>query len=103
MGWYSGRSRQPTKITDTTKPEISTGHPITKAFLPHQRVTKEVKAMEKEQLAKTVKALRRRQMCVRESISILRRQWQEDQKTLEELMPEVIAAGLTVQFEINEP
>jgi len=27
-------------------PEISAGHPITKAFLPHQRVTTEGKAME---------------------------------------------------------
>lgn len=30
----------------TSKPEISAGHPITKAFLPHQRVTTEGKAME---------------------------------------------------------
>ncbi|MGN7912682.1 hypothetical protein [Enterobacter sp. 22466] len=74
-----------------------------KAFLPHQRVTTEGKAMDKEQLAETVKALRRRQLCVRESISILRRQWQADQKTLEELMPEAVAAGLTVQLEIDEP
>lgn len=28
-------------------PEISAGHPITKAFLPHQRVTIEGKAMHK--------------------------------------------------------
>ncbi|MGM8664672.1 hypothetical protein [Enterobacter hormaechei] len=27
-------------------PEISAGHPITKAFLPHQRVTTEGKGME---------------------------------------------------------
>lgn len=59
--------------------------------------------MEKEQLAETMKRLRRRQMCVRESIEILRRQWQEDQKTLEELLPEAIAAGFTVQIEFNEP
>ncbi|HCM9412599.1 TPA: hypothetical protein N5N61_001884 [Enterobacter hormaechei subsp. steigerwaltii] len=59
--------------------------------------------MDKEQLAETVKALRRRQLCVRVSISILRRQWQADQKMLEELMPEAVAAGLTVQLEIDEP
>lgn len=59
--------------------------------------------MDKEQLAETVKALRRRQLCVRESISILRRQWKADQKTLEELMPEAIAAGLAIQLEIDEP
>lgn len=29
----------------TSKPEFSTGHPIAKAFLPHQRVTTEGKAM----------------------------------------------------------
>ncbi|MEG5533494.1 hypothetical protein [Enterobacter ludwigii] len=29
----------------TSKPEISAGHPIAKAFLPHQRVTTEGKAM----------------------------------------------------------
>ncbi|WP_216674650.1 hypothetical protein, partial [Enterobacter hormaechei] len=29
----------------TSKPEISAGHPITKAFLPHQRVTTEGKTM----------------------------------------------------------
>ncbi|ENK7135383.1 hypothetical protein AB3Y72_000851 [Enterobacter roggenkampii] len=58
--------------------------------------------MDKEQLAETVKALRR-QLCVRVSISILRRQWQADQKTLEELMPEAVAAGLTVKLEIDEP
>lgn len=59
--------------------------------------------MDKEQLSETVKALRRRQICIRESISILRRQWQQDQKTLEELMPEAITAGLAVQLEIDEP
>lgn len=59
--------------------------------------------MDKVQMAETLKALRRRQMCVRESIAILRRQWREDQKTLEELMPEAIAAGLAVQLEIDEP
>ncbi|WP_163305474.1 hypothetical protein [Enterobacter ludwigii] len=59
--------------------------------------------MDKEQLSETVKALRRRQICIRESISILRRQWQQDQKTLEELMPDAITAGLAVQLEIDEP
>ena len=38
-----------TKVTTrcgaSSKPEFSTGHPITKAFLPHQRVTTEGKAM----------------------------------------------------------
>ncbi|WP_316376400.1 hypothetical protein [Enterobacter hormaechei] len=96
-----------TKVTTrcgaSSKPEFSTGHPITKAFLPHQRVTTEGNAMDKEQLNRTVNALRRRQLCVRESISILRRQWQADQKTLEELMPEAVAAGLAVQLEIDEP
>lgn len=59
--------------------------------------------MDKKQMEETIKALRRRQMCVRESISILRRQWREDQKTLQELMSEAVAAGLNVQLEINEP
>lgn len=59
--------------------------------------------MDKKQMEDTLKALRRRQMCVRESISILRRQWRADQKTLEELMPEAIAAGFAVQLEIDEP
>ncbi len=59
--------------------------------------------MDKEQLAETVKSLRRRQLCVRESISILRRQWQAVQKTLEELIPEAVAAGLAVQLEIDKP
>lgn len=59
--------------------------------------------MDKKQMEETIKALRRRQMCVRESISILRRQWREDQKTLLELMPEAVVAGLNVQLEINEP
>lgn len=40
-----------TKVTTrcgaSSKPEFSTGHPITKAFLPHQRVTTEGKAMRK--------------------------------------------------------
>lgn len=67
------------------------------------RVTTEGEGMDKVQMAETLKALRRRQMCVRESIAILRRQWREDQKTLEELMPEAIAAGLAVQLEIDEP
>lgn len=59
--------------------------------------------MNKDQLEITLKSLRRRQVCVRESIQILRRQWRADQRTLEELMPEAVAAGLTVQLEINEP
>lgn len=59
--------------------------------------------MEKEVLEETLKRLRRRQMCVRESIAILRRQWREDQKTLEELMPEAITAGFCVQMETDEP
>lgn len=59
--------------------------------------------MDKEQLSATLKSLRRRQMCVRESIAILRRQWREDQKTLAELMPEAVATGLVVQLEIDEP
>ncbi len=59
--------------------------------------------MEKAVLEETLKRLRRRQMCVRESIAILRRQWREDQKTLEELMPEAITAGFSVQMEIDEP
>ena len=66
-------------------------------------VTTEGKRMDKEQMGEALKALRRRQICVRESISILRRQWREDQKTLEELMPEAIGAGLSVQLEIDEP
>ena len=59
--------------------------------------------MDKAVLAETIKALRKRQLCVRESIAILRRQWREDQKTLEELMPEAITAGFSVQMEIDEP
>lgn len=59
--------------------------------------------MDKAVLAETIKGLRKRQMCVRESIAILRRQWREDQKTLEELMPEAITAGFSIQMEIDEP
>ncbi|EFH4810827.1 hypothetical protein F9385_19185 [Escherichia coli] len=45
-----------TKVTTrcgaSSKPEFSTGHPITKAFLPHQRVTTEGKAMRKVRCVK---------------------------------------------------
>ncbi|MFY7224258.1 hypothetical protein [Enterobacter cloacae complex sp. IR5459] len=34
----------------TSKPEISAGHPIAKAFLPHQRVTTEGKGMSDKQV-----------------------------------------------------
>ncbi|HDF8568016.1 TPA: hypothetical protein PEO98_002168 [Enterobacter hormaechei subsp. hoffmannii] len=41
-----------TKVTTrcgaSSKPEISAGHPITKAFLPHQRVTTEGKGMDEK-------------------------------------------------------
>lgn len=59
--------------------------------------------MTKEELQKTIKNLRRRQICVRVSIDLLRGQWREDQKTLQELMVEAIDAGIQVQMETDEP
>lgn len=40
------------ELMGISKPEISTGHPIAKAFLPHQRVTTEGKAMRKVRCVK---------------------------------------------------
>ena len=59
--------------------------------------------MDKDELEKTIKQLRRRQIVVRESIAILRQQWRKDQETLQELLPEAVTSGLAVTLDIDEP
>lgn len=59
--------------------------------------------MDKETLKNIIQGLRRRQFACRASIDILRKQWNDDQKTLQELTPEAVRAGIVVNLEINEP
>lgn len=54
-------------------------------------------------LEKRIKELRRRQVCVRESIEILRKQWRDDQKELAKLAPQAIRSGICVNLEMSEP
>ena len=41
-------------------------------------------------IEKRIKELRRRQVCIRESIEILRKQWRDDQEELAKLAPQAI-------------
>ena len=54
-------------------------------------------------LEKRIKKLRRRQVCVRESIEILRKQWRDDQEELAKLAPQAIRSGISVDLEMSEP
>lgn len=54
-------------------------------------------------IEKRIKELRKRQVCVRESIEILRKQWRDDQEELIKLVPERIASGISINIEMSEP
>ncbi|HIC1467017.1 TPA: hypothetical protein ACWZ76_004322 [Klebsiella pneumoniae] len=54
-------------------------------------------------IEKRIKELRKRQVCVRESIEILRKQWRDDQEELEKLVPQAVRSGLNINLEISEP
>jgi len=101
-----------TPMLDTLRGRKSTGrHKASNAGDQHRPPHSQIfhsgdagdEEMTKEELQKTIKNLRRRQICVRVSIDLLRGQWREDQKTLQELMVEAIDAGIQVQMETDEP
>lgn len=54
-------------------------------------------------IEKRIKELRRRQVCVRESIEILRKQWRDDQEELVKLAPQAVRSGFSIDLEISEP
>ncbi|WLJ70293.1 hypothetical protein BU9_CDS0059 [Klebsiella phage Kpn BU9] len=54
-------------------------------------------------LEKRIKELRRRQVCVRESIEILRKQWRDDQEELAKLAPQAVRSGFSIDLELSEP
>ena len=54
-------------------------------------------------IEKRIKELRKRQVCIRESIEILRKQWRDDQEELEKLVPQAVRSGLNINLEISEP
>lgn len=54
-------------------------------------------------IEKRIKELRKRQVCVRESIEILRKQWRDNQEELEKLVPQAVRSGLNINLEISEP
>lgn len=53
-------------------------------------------------IEKRIKELRKRQVCIRESIEILRKQWRDDQAELEKLVPQAVRSGLNINLEISE-
>lgn len=54
-------------------------------------------------IEKRIKELRRRQVCIRESIEILRKQWRDDQEELAKLAPQAVRSGISVNIEMSEP
>lgn len=54
-------------------------------------------------IEKRIKELRRRQVCVRESIEILRKQWRDDQEELAKLAPQAVRSGFSIDLELSEP
>lgn len=54
-------------------------------------------------IEKRIKELRKRQICVRESIEILRKQWRDDQEELAKLVPQAIRSGFSITLEMSEP
>lgn len=54
-------------------------------------------------IEKRIKELRKRQVCVCESIEILRKQWRDDQKELIKLVPQAVRSGLSINLELSEP
>lgn len=54
-------------------------------------------------IQKRIKELRKRQVCIRESIEILRKQWRDDQEELEKLVPQAVRSGLSINLELSEP
>ena len=59
--------------------------------------------MKNNVIGKRIKELRKRQICVRESIEILRKQWRDDQEELIKLVPEAMRSGISINIEMSEP